>query len=141
VHGDYHLGQVLVAENDFFIIDFEGEPSRPLEERRQKSSPYKDAAGMIRSFDYAVMSITRKLHPLINSDRPQNSELLNGWRKAATESFLKGYSEKGQIDNETLHFFLLEKALYEIVYETQHRPDWVDIPLEGVLRLLEDKTV
>ena len=137
VHGDYHLGQVLLADNDFYIIDFEGEPSRSLAQRRRRISPYKDVAGMLRSFSYAAAFVLKKNPPATDENFGKAIGLLDRWNEAATRSFLEGYREEaGEIDILPLEFFLLEKALYEIVYEAQHRPDWLDIPVDGVLRIL-----
>ena len=144
VHGDYHLGQVLRAEEDFVILDFEGEPARPLAERRAKQSPLKDVAGMARSFSYAAYAalFAHTMHA------PAEYALLEPWADAwqhwATQSFLQGYrasigdSEivpKGPAFPALLHGFALEKALYELGYEINHRPDWVHIPLTGILKL------
>jgi maltose alpha-D-glucosyltransferase / alpha-amylase len=145
-HGDYHLGQVLLAENDFIIVDFEGEPARPLEERRAKHSPLRDVAGMLRSFNYAAYAVLRQL----TSERPDDSVLLEpivqAWEGFAVNAFLYGYRESisecpsypidsghasGLID-----LFTLEKAFYELRYELENRPDWVAIPLKGLHRLL-----
>jgi maltose alpha-D-glucosyltransferase/alpha-amylase len=147
IHGDYHLGQVLVAQNDFFILDFEGEPARPLAERRAKSSPLKDVAGMLRSFDYAAWAAVADLIEV----NPGSSEIIRAlaetWRQASATAFLAGYRETiagcpshpedaAEADR-LLDLFLLEKALYEICYEAANRPLWVRIPLKGVSSLLE----
>jgi maltose alpha-D-glucosyltransferase/alpha-amylase len=147
IHGDYHLGQVLVAQQDLFIIDFEGEPRRSLEERRAKSSPLRDVAGMLRSFDYAawtaVMRVAAKL-----PDQSRNSEAIaRRWRERMSREFLNGYwssvqdAENQPQGEETrqslLELFLLQKAFYEINYELSNRPDWVRIPLQGVLDLVD----
>jgi maltose alpha-D-glucosyltransferase/alpha-amylase len=147
IHGDYHLGQVLVAQNDFFILDFEGEPARPLAERRAKSSPLKDVAGMLRSFDYAAWAAGAGLA----EGQPGTGEVVRGlaetWRQASAAAFLAGYRETiagcpsypedaAEADR-LLDLFLLEKALYEICYEAANRPLWVRIPLKGVSSLLE----
>src|SRR5262245_60710325 len=127
IHGDYHLGQVLVAKNDFHIIDFEGEPTRSLEERRAKASPFKDVAGMLRSFEYAEWAA---LFAIAEHEVDSVGKLLPfaaAWRKCAQEAFLKSYFEvigdcpscprdRGQADR-LLNLFMLEKALYEICYE------------------------
>ena len=145
-HGDYHLGQVLVAENDFIIIDFEGEPERPLEERRAKHSALRDVAGMLRSFDYAAHAALLRT----TAERPDDmlglEPFANDWRLHASESFLAGYRTaigdcpvlpEDPGDGERLiDLFLLEKALYEISYEMNNRPDWLSIPLRGLLAAL-----
>ena len=147
-HGDYHLGQVLVVSNDFEIIDFEGEPARPLAERRKKHSPLRDVAGMLRSFDYAIRSALMDL----GADRADQLETLEPWvrlwKERTGRAFLDGYREgvgdaaSYPEDEEQaralIGLFTLEKALYEIRYELDNRPDWVGIPIKSVLDLLED---
>ncbi len=131
VHGDYHLGQVLVNENDVTILDFEGEPSRSIEERRRRTLALKDVAGMLRSFDYAsATALLEKTEKERQSYRP----LLEKWKELANHSFLEGY---GEIQPRILTFFLIEKACYEIVYESEHRPAWLSIPLAGLLELIK----
>jgi maltose alpha-D-glucosyltransferase / alpha-amylase len=142
-HGDYHLGQVLYTGNDFVIIDFEGEPARPLSERRRQHCPLKDVAGMMRSFDYATHTALLR--------RDNNPELLQHsarhWYTRVSATFLDAYLNSiaaikllpggsGQIKI-LLDAFLLEKAVYEISYELNNRPDWLKVPLQGVLQLLE----
>jgi maltose alpha-D-glucosyltransferase/alpha-amylase len=145
-HGDLHLGQVLVVQNDFSIIDFEGEPLRPLAERRRKSSPLRDVAGMLRSFHYATVTVTRQMREL----QPGNQTLIEScaerWRQNAVAAFMEGYLETmagcpalpadPAEERALLEFFTLEKAIYEIRYELANRPSWVAIPLAGVLDLL-----
>jgi maltose alpha-D-glucosyltransferase / alpha-amylase len=144
-HGDYHLGQLLVTEGDVTVLDFEGEPSRSLPDRRMKSSPLRDVAGMLRSFSYAALTGLGAA----TFTRPENVERLAPWAQvwetwvgrvylqaylAATRdaAFLPARPE----DFETLlAAFTLDKALYELAYELNHRPDWVHIPLAGLLRL------
>ena len=135
IHGDYHLGQVLKTDTDFVLLDFEGEPARSLEERRAKQSPLKDVAGMLRSFSYAGAA---GFGTEANKDR-------TAWEKQAVAAFLAGYNEAmqghptgdPQTTDQLLRAFLLEKALYEIVYEVNNRPDWIAIPLSGILDLLQ----
>jgi maltose alpha-D-glucosyltransferase/alpha-amylase len=146
-HADYHLGQVLVVQNDVFIIDFEGEPARPLAERRQKSSPLRDVAGMIRSFDYAAVAAVRQLAATRPAAEARMSQLAEGWRHRAVDGFRAAYrktmrgcgsypASKRQA-REMIHFFTLEKAVYEVTYELASRPNWVAIPLRGILGVLE----
>ncbi len=147
IHGDYHLGQVLVAQNDFFILDFEGEPARPLIERRAKSSPLKDVAGMLRSFDYAASAAVAGLIQVNPGSGDVLHALAEAWRRASATAFLAGYRETisgcpsypedAAAADRLLKLFLLEKALYEICYEAANRPLWVRIPLKGVSSLLE----
>ncbi|TMH55607.1 MAG: hypothetical protein E6H53_16635 [Betaproteobacteria bacterium] len=146
LHGDYHLGQVLLVHNDFMIIDFEGEPSRTMEERAQKHSPLKDVAGMLRSFDYAMHTALFKFV----SERPDAREAVESaglqWQARAADAFLDGYDEVAHANGLTsaraemkglLELFVLEKAVYELKYEVDNRPDWVRIPLIGLLNILE----
>jgi maltose alpha-D-glucosyltransferase / alpha-amylase len=145
-HGDFHLGQVLVVQNDFFIIDFEGEPARPLGDRRRKSPPLRDVAGMIRSFDYASVTAVRHLAQARPSAEPRMRQLAEAWRQRAIDGFRAAYrksmrgcaaypASKSQTRN-MLAFFTLEKAIYEVSYELANRPGWADIPLSGVLGIL-----
>ena len=133
-HGDYHLGQVLVKDNDFVIIDFEGEPARSFEERRTKSSPLRDVAGMLRSFNYARWSALRRV-----AQSPDEAERLAApaiaWERATRDAFLAGYGDA--VDTELLALFELEKALYELRYELNNRTDWAQVPLHGVLALIQ----
>ncbi len=146
LHGDYHLGQVLVAQNDFYILDFEGEPARPLEERRYKMSPQKDVAGMLRSFDYAAWSAVMRMIELNPTSEPIVLPLAERWRALTERAFLDAYREtigdcasypqEGAQADRLLRLFLLEKALYEINYEAANRPTWLRIPMKGVAGLL-----
>jgi maltose alpha-D-glucosyltransferase/alpha-amylase len=145
-HGDYHLGQVLWQENDFIILDFEGEPARSLAERRAKQSPLKDVAGMLRSFEYAAYS------ELLNQtrDRPDAFDRLEPWariwRTWTSAAFLREYRQTaapGSLLPATtsaachlLDFFMLDKLVFELLYELSYRPDWVRIPLLGIVQLV-----
>jgi maltose alpha-D-glucosyltransferase / alpha-amylase len=147
IHGDYHLGQVLVAQNDFFIIDFEGEPTRTLQERRLKYSPFRDVAGMLRSFEYAKWAA---LFAIAEHDPDSVGKLLRfseSWRKCAQTAFLDNYfaaigdcpscpKDRAEADR-LLGFFTLEKALYEICYEATNRPTWLRIPITGLQSVLD----
>ncbi|MCB1985452.1 MAG: maltose alpha-D-glucosyltransferase [Burkholderiales bacterium] len=144
-HGDYHLGQVLLTENDFVIIDFEGEPARPLEARRIKHSPLRDVAGMIRSFSYAGAVALDNYASVRPVDRDRLLPFVHEWQTASRMAFLSGYRE-GVSDclawprddrnaNQLIELFVLEKALYELRYELDHRVDWAGIPLTGLLAL------
>jgi maltose alpha-D-glucosyltransferase/alpha-amylase len=146
VHGDYHLGQVLYTGSDFVIIDFEGEPLRSLEERRQKQSPLKDVAGMLRSFHYAPYAT---LFNRTVGDGPAAAARLEPWAEAwhqwVSAGFLAEYLQVAQQGaflphspedlRMLLDTYLLEKAIYELIYELNNRPDWVRIPLQGVRQL------
>jgi maltose alpha-D-glucosyltransferase/alpha-amylase len=146
IHGDYHLGQVLVAQNDFYILDFEGEPARPLAERRAKSSPLKDVAGMLRSFDYAAWAAVVGLTEANPGSADVVRSLAEAWRQATAQAFLEAYREtiagcpsypESEVKaGRLLDFFLLDKALYEICYEAANRPAWIRIPLKGVTSVL-----
>ena len=142
-HGDYHLGQVLLSGNDFVVIDFEGEPARTFDERRSKSSPLRDVAGMLRSFDYARWSAVRRVAR--NADELERlSAAARDWEAATRRVFLDVYAATsaaghwpGAVDAGLLGLFELEKALYELRYELNNRFDWVQVPLQGALALLE----
>jgi maltokinase len=135
-HGDLHLGQTMLSDRGWVILDFEGEPARPLPERRLKRSPLRDVAGMLRSFSYATAGAR-----LLRGTEPPAD-----WEERARERFLEGYH--GSVDGtllppgqqateQLLAVFELEKAVYELRYELNNRPDWVSIPVAGILRLLE----
>ncbi|MCK7662731.1 hypothetical protein M0E87_03505 [Corynebacterium sp. CCM 9185] len=126
VHGDLHLGQVLRTDSGWLLIDFEGEPARPLEERRQPDSPLKDLAGVIRSFDYAA-----HFHSQSDSTVP-GPEYPAAWARDCVNAFLEGY---GTENTPLLEAYRLDKALYEVAYEANNRPDWLGIPLAAVKRL------
>jgi maltose alpha-D-glucosyltransferase/alpha-amylase len=141
IHGDFHLGQVLVASADAYIIDFEGEPARPLEERRRKASPMRDVAGLMRSFDYAAAATLDPKNLIANRiPAGRRLTLVTRLRRGAQRAFLAAYQEAaaglpGMDRSELLDFFLAEKAAYEICYEAANRPAWVAIPLSGLSRL------
>jgi maltose alpha-D-glucosyltransferase / alpha-amylase len=148
IHGDYHLGQLLRSRGDYIIIDFEGEPARSLASRRTKQSPLKDVAGMLRSFSYAAYSALN----IFAQRRPDDARNLEPWAKlwqnAVSTEFLCGYRHSmTEVDLRLipalqqaqllLDAYLLQKALYELVYELNNRPTWVRIPLAGILALTE----
>jgi maltose alpha-D-glucosyltransferase / alpha-amylase len=143
IHGDLHLGQVLVANGDVYIIDFEGEPAKPMELRRAKNHRLRDVAGMIRSFDYAAAVVQRKsMASLAHVSDPQRDTFLQSFVEQATQSFLAGYHEAfaagdAAAEQNLLQLFLLEKAAYEVAYEAANRPTWMDVPLHGLARLIE----
>ncbi|HYP20910.1 MAG TPA: putative maltokinase [Chloroflexia bacterium] len=149
VHGDYHLGQVLWTGSDFVIIDFEGEPVRSLKERREKHSPLKDVTGMLRSFHYAAYAamFSRITKDVVASESQAGIEdWADAWHKWVSVAYLKEYLEvarsgsflpRNPADLRTLFdIYLLEKAVYELIYELNNRPDWVRIPLQGVRELV-----
>jgi len=134
-HGDYHLGQTLWRQNDWIILDFEGEPARTLVERRRKRSPLRDVAGMLRSFAYAATA----------AELTRDADIPEDWEERARERFLESYLETvdptllppGEAAIERLlAVFELEKAVYELRYELDNRPDWVGIPVAGIERLM-----
>jgi maltose alpha-D-glucosyltransferase/alpha-amylase len=150
IHGDFHLGQVLWTGRDFIIIDFEGEPARPLSERRIKRSPLRDVAGMLRSFDYATRTAMR--WPWVQDLSPEEKTSLADWAAAWTHwvsaTYLDHYFDVvgdspllPETEEETrrlLHAHLLDKAVYEVGYELDNRPDWLPVPVRGLLDLLDE---
>lgn len=134
IHGDYHLGQVLWTGGDFMIIDFEGEPARPLNERRAKSLAIRDVAGMLRSFQYAAYTALPDGNAADEWNERVSDEYLAAYFRAAEGAvFLPADDNERQI---LLDAFVLHKALYEVAYEMNNRPDWVHIPLRGILSLV-----
>jgi len=131
-HGDLHLGQVLLAKGDWLVIDFEGEPARPLPERRGKRSPLRDVAGMLRSFTYAA-SVAGVSHTGVEDQA--RAEFLEGYLEAVQGT---GLLPPREATERLLRIFELEKAVYELRYELTHRPDWVPVPVAGIVRLLEE---
>ena len=145
-HGDYHLGQVLLHKDDVIIIDFEGEPSRPLAERRAKHSPLRDVVGMLRSFNYAASAALRQATADGTGDRANLITCINNWEQQTRNAFLASYTEvvqdspaypadPGQLQM-LLELFALEKVCYELRYEMDNRPDWIEVPLAGLRELL-----
>jgi maltokinase len=135
-HGDYHLGQTLLEPDGWVILDFEGEPARSLPERRRKRSPLRDVAGMLRSFAYAASGM----------ELMRGREAPPGWEKAARGAFLAGYLDTVEpallpageaAISKLLSVYELEKAVYELRYELNNRPDWVAIPVAAIVRLIE----
>ncbi|HVS61953.1 MAG TPA: maltose alpha-D-glucosyltransferase [Thermoanaerobaculia bacterium] len=150
VHGDYHLGQLLFTGTDFYVLDFEGEPARPLTERRLKRSPLRDVAGMLRSFDYAVEAAERQLIERGVATEEHREDLrawCRLWVESCSAAFLSAYEERTadrgilpstrERRDVLLQSLLLEKAFYELGYELNNRPDWVAIPLRGLAQLLK----
>jgi maltose alpha-D-glucosyltransferase / alpha-amylase len=146
-HGDFHLGQMLVARDDIFIIDFEGEPNRPHAERRLKAPAARDVAGFIRSLDYSVGAAFERAVKN-TSDQDGTLASLAAWRANATAAFLGAYWQTVENANiwpreraaadAMLKFFLVEKAFYEVEYELAYRPHWLRIPLSGIVRILSE---
>ncbi len=145
-HGDFHLGQMLIVKDDVFIIDFEGEPRRSIEDRRRKAPAARDVAGLIRSIDYSATAALERALRSAPDEQGSLAPALEGWREHSIAAFLAAYRQslsdtrlwpRSPEDAERLlDFFLLEKAFYEIEYELAHRPDWLRVPLAGTWRIL-----
>lgn len=150
IHGDYHLGQVLYTGNDFIILDFEGEPARSMDERRMKWSPIKDIAGMVRSFHYAAYHSLLKSRSFTKKDVSVLEPYADLWYDNISKIFLKSYL--GTVKNASfipddkkdfdamLNVFLLEKAVYELGYELNNRPEWACIPIKAIKQLTAEKS-
>ncbi|MDE1166586.1 MAG: maltose alpha-D-glucosyltransferase [Pseudomonas sp.] len=151
VHGDLHLGQVLVVQGDAYLIDFEGEPARPLEERRGKYSPYKDVSGVLRSFDYAAAMALRNAQSVdVSVDAQQaRQRVAKRYLHEARHAFIEAYGlataslphawHDADGERAALELFSLEKAAYEIAYEAENRPSWLAVPLHGLFGLLSTR--
>jgi maltose alpha-D-glucosyltransferase/alpha-amylase len=144
-HSDFHLGQALEVDGDFFFIDFEGEPARPIAERRVPQSPLRDVAGMLRSFSYAARAGLRTFVETNPDGRGLLEPWIAAWEQQASTIYLNSYTKTigdagllplGPNRDLLLRALLLDKAFYELAYELNNRPDWVDIPLDGLLKLL-----
>ena len=148
VHGDLHLGQVLVVQGDAYLIDFEGEPSRPLEERRAMHSPYKDVSGVLRSFDYAAAMILRSASAVDSSEAAGQARqrIARQYLHQSRHAFVQAYGlataamphawQQADGERAALELFCLEKAAYEITYEAENRPSWLAVPLHGLHGLI-----
>jgi maltose alpha-D-glucosyltransferase/alpha-amylase len=147
IHGDLHLGQALVAQGDVIFIDFEGEPARSLSERRAHSSPLRDVAGMLRSFDYAAATITAAGGAgQDDTALARKRSIVELFRQTATKAFIAAYQDasapiahhwaQSHSARDLLNLFLIEKAAYEICYEAANRPAWLNVPLFGLAQLL-----
>ncbi|MBF0543126.1 MAG: hypothetical protein HQM08_01770 [Candidatus Riflebacteria bacterium] len=146
IHGDLHLGQILAGQNEPIIIDFEGEPSKPLSKRRTKDSPLRDVAGMLRSFDYAAEMAKIAFFQKKTTDSALKNNvksLIETWKDRAVKEFISGYKfglkkysgKKADLfGSPFLSLYCLEKALYELNYEFDNRPTWIEIPLSGVFQ-------
>ena len=145
VHGDFHLGQVLVTPGDATLIDFEGEPAKTMEQRRSKSSPLRDVAGLLRSFDYAAANTLATRTPGSEQSVERQAHLVEQFRQSASMAFLDSYRSvlhgahrpwvEPRAEQVLLDLFLLEKAAYEVRYEAANRPAWIGIPLAGIARV------
>ncbi|AIZ32650.1 maltose alpha-D-glucosyltransferase [Pseudomonas parafulva] len=148
VHGDLHLGQVLVVQGDAYLIDFEGEPSRPLDERRAMHSPYKDVSGVLRSFDYAAAMILRSASAVDSSEAAGQARqrIARQYLHQSRHAFVQAYGlataamphawQQADGERAALELFCLEKAAYEITYEAENRPSWLAVPLHGLHGLI-----
>jgi maltose alpha-D-glucosyltransferase/alpha-amylase len=155
-HGDYHLGQLLRAADvqpgepgEWIVLDFEGEPARPLAERRAKHSPLRDVAGMLRSFNYAVrMALSQQENRTVTGSAPLE-EWAAAWEREIRAQFLEGYREAAAgapflpadptLLRQLLAVFEMEKAVYELGYEANNRPDWIWVPVEGIRAIMEGR--
>ena len=148
-HGDYHLGQVLYTGKDFVILDFEGEPARPLSERRMNRSPFRDVAGMLRSFQYAAYAslYEESEEGVVQATAlPALESWALDWERWTSATFLKAYLDRAwgasfvppsrEELSMLIDVYLLEKAVYELAYELNNRPGWVRIPLQGIRQIL-----
>ncbi|MFL4982586.1 MAG: maltose alpha-D-glucosyltransferase [Xanthobacteraceae bacterium] len=148
-HGDFHLGQVLFAKDDAYILDFEGEPQRSLEERRRKAPAARDIAGLVRSIDYAATAAFERALETWTDERDRLLHALEDWGKQSIGAFMSAYREAltttllwpadGGDAARLLEFFLMEKAFYEINYELANRPHWLRVPLMGLQRILSQR--
>jgi maltose alpha-D-glucosyltransferase/alpha-amylase len=149
-HGDFHLGQILIVKDDIFIIDFEGEPRRSQAERRRKAPAARDVAGLIRSIDYSATAAMERALKVAPDEQGKLAAALAEWRERSAAAFLSAYREimanqplwpaDKPAAEQMLNFFLLEKVFYEIEYELAHRPEWLRVPLTGMLRILSQHT-
>ncbi|HET9904813.1 MAG TPA: maltose alpha-D-glucosyltransferase [Xanthobacteraceae bacterium] len=144
-HGDLHLGQLLIVKDDVFIIDFEGEPQRSLEERRRKAPAARDVAGLIRSIDYAGTAALDRIIPSSSEERARLAGAVDEWRTQCVEALLAAHEEHAAeglwpadpgARRRLLDFFVLQKAVYEISYELSNRPNWLHVPVLGLWRIL-----
>ncbi len=150
IHGDYHLGQLLYTGDNFLIIDLEGEPIKSLSERRIKQSPLRDVAGMMRSFHYAAHAVIMQRTQVRDEDIAYLLPWVHAWYRYNAKVFLDAYREgtagakfmPAEADELEiiLQAFMLDKAIYELGYELNNRPEWVSIPLSGILQLLAQET-
>ncbi|OWW19306.1 hypothetical protein AYR66_07125 [Noviherbaspirillum denitrificans] len=148
IHGDFHLGQALVAHGDVYIVDFEGEPSKPLAARREKSSPLRDVAGLLRSFDYAAaFANTAGPADLDEAGELRKQEIIRKFAPTCQSAFLEAYREAAYADGfriapeaeaSLLQLFVLEKAGYEVCYEAANRPTWIPVPMNGLARIADE---
>ena len=149
IHGDYHLGQVLICQDDVMIVDFEGEPQRGIDERRAKSSPLRDTAGMLRSFDYLAWAALDRRREIAGAIEEVERRRAMRWRDQTVRDYLDAYfgrladspamSAEPETAQGLLRLFTIQKALYEIGYEVANRPGWVSIPVRGIVEILRQE--
>jgi maltose alpha-D-glucosyltransferase/alpha-amylase len=147
VHGDFRLEQMLIVKDDIFIIGFEGEASLPLAERRRKAPAARDVACLLRSIDYSVVAAKERALKVAPDEQGRLEAALRDWRDRSAAAFLEAYRESmtnrrlwpadPHATDAMINFFLLEKAVHEIEYELAHRPEWLRLPVSGLLRMLE----
>jgi maltose alpha-D-glucosyltransferase / alpha-amylase len=150
-HGDFHLGQILIAKDDAYILDFEGEPRQSLEQRRSKAPPARDVAGFLRSVDYAASAAIERAPNITADERPVFAHRIRLWGARLSAAFWDSYKEAlaetnvWPADEEQarllIDLFQIEKAFYEIEYELTNRPAWTHIPLDGTWRILAERGV
>jgi maltokinase len=142
VHGDLHLGQTLRTVRGWKIIDFEGEPAKPIEERRRPDSAWRDVAGMLRSFDYAAEGSLQDHIDAVGDTDATAAQDARDWSARNVSAFLAGYDEVSvaDIDEALLTAYAVDKAVYEAVYEARNRPGWLPIPLAALRRLAHPTT-
>jgi maltose alpha-D-glucosyltransferase/alpha-amylase len=147
IHGDYHLGQVLATGNDYIIIDFEGEPESSITDRKIMHSPLKDVAGMIRSYHYAISAKMLNSNETADMDAFRVQTAADRWYRLIMQTYLEKYLEtfghphplfKNNNETNFTLIYLLEKAVYELGYEISYRPDWVKIPLKGIVNVIRE---
>jgi maltose alpha-D-glucosyltransferase/alpha-amylase len=144
-HGDFHLGQVLTVQGDAYLIDFEGEPAKPIAERRAKGSALRDVAGLLRSFDYAAASVVRAVQTSTDRARDREQSMVRRFVNDAGANFIDAYRAAAAAAphswvsdaawDDLLTLFLIEKSAYEVCYEAANRPTWLIIPLTGLAQL------
>jgi maltose alpha-D-glucosyltransferase/alpha-amylase len=150
-HGDFHLGQVLMAKDDAYIIDFEGEPRRSMADRRRKAPAARDVAGLVRSIDYSATAALERARASAPDDTGKIERALAIWRERSAATFVSAYRETiadrglwpsdAAAADRLLDFFLIDTVYYEIEYELSYRPDWLRVPLAGLLRILAPEAV